>query len=51
LTVQPETSHPLQRTTLLAAGLVLFPILAFSEPVKKEFRYTVGPGTNLTVVN
>ena len=51
MTVQPDTSHPLHRATLLAAGLVLFPILAFSEPVKTEFRYTVGPDTNLTVVN
>ncbi len=51
MTVQPDSTHPVRRAHLVAAVLLLVPSFAFSEPVKKEFRYTVGPGTNLTVVN
>jgi len=51
LTVQPYTPQPVRRANLVAAVLLLVPTFAFSQPVKKEFRYAVGPGTNLTVVN
>ncbi len=51
MTVQPDTPQPVRRASLLAAVLFLVPTFAFSEPVKKEFRYTVAPGSNLTVVN
>jgi DUF4097 and DUF4098 domain-containing protein YvlB len=51
LTVQAETSRPAWRAGAVTAALLLFPLLAFSEPVKKEFRYTVAQGASLTVVN
>ncbi|MGH9601546.1 MAG: DUF4097 family beta strand repeat-containing protein [Terriglobales bacterium] len=52
--MQAETPHQVRRAgamAVAATALFLFPALAFSEPVKKEFRYTVGPGSSLTVVN
>ncbi|MGH9650082.1 MAG: DUF4097 family beta strand repeat-containing protein [Terriglobales bacterium] len=50
--MQAETSHQVRRAGVVAvAALFLFPALAFSQSTKKEFRYTVAPGANLTVVN
>jgi hypothetical protein len=34
-----------------ATAFLLLPLLAFSQSAKKEFRYTVAPGANLTLVN
>jgi len=54
LTVQSETPRQVRRAGAVgvaATAFFLLPLLAFSEPVKKDFRYTVGPGTSLTVVN
>ncbi len=49
--MQPQTAQPLRRISLLAILVVAVPTLAFSQPTKKEFRYTVSPGAHLTVVN
>jgi len=51
LTVQAETRQIQRAGPVTVAVLLLLPTLAFSQSTKKEFRYTVGPGTNLTVVN
>lgn len=49
--MQAEASYRVRRAGVVVAAAFLLPALAFSEPVRKEFRYTVGPGTNLTIVN
>ncbi|MGH9509734.1 MAG: DUF4097 family beta strand repeat-containing protein [Terriglobales bacterium] len=52
--MQAETPHQVRRAGAMAVAasvLFLVPALAFSQPTRKEFRYTVAPGTSLTVVN
>ena len=52
MTVQEKTVKQVwTRTAVAALTLFLCPTLAFPAPVRKEFRYTVGPTANLTVVN
>lgn len=50
--MQAEAPYRVRRAGVVVAAAFLLPALAFpSESLRKEFRYTVGPGTNLTVVN
>ncbi len=52
MTVQPETRPQIRAGAVAAAALFLLPAFGLADPaVKKEFRYTVAPGANLTVVN
>ncbi len=51
MNVPTDTSQTVRRASLVAAVLVLVPAFAFSQSVKKEFRYTVSPGAHLAVVN
>ena len=54
MTVPSETPRQVRRagaSAVAATAFFLLPVLAFSAPIKKEYRYTVGPGANLTVVN
>lgn len=54
MTVPSETPRQVRRagaSAVAATAFFLLPVLAFSAPIKKEYRYTVGSGANLTVVN